>query len=185
MLFLDWQECQCNAGLDLPFMPNVVVLSAGGYGNVPVPLLAGPTSVEETAPMDQRGLLANSPGSLFLATHDMRKRLAEFMNRSFHPNERFVGRNALREHIMADSRVSLVPREVVRGAFDLAETVQMGLVPVHVYGAYDVYDDVPWVPYKDMFENFGCMLKISESEPLLKKLFSVCIAGLEAKEQCP
>ena len=26
----------------------------------------------------------------------------------------------------------------------------MGLVPVYVYGVYDVNDDVPWVPYKDM-----------------------------------
>ena len=92
-------------------MPNVVVLSASGYGNVPVPLLAGPENVEKTVPMDQRGLLANHAGSLFLAPRDMRKRLAESINRSFHPNENFVGRHASWEDFMAVSRVTSVPEE--------------------------------------------------------------------------
>ena len=76
------------------------------------------------------------------------------MNWSVHSSEMFVGLNASCEHIMAVSRVSFVPRGVWRGAFDLVETVQMGLVPVHVYDVYDVYDDVLWVSYKDMSETF-------------------------------
>ena len=35
-------------------------------------------------------------------------------------------------------------------AFHFAEAVQVGLVPVYVHDVYDVNDDVPWVPYKDM-----------------------------------
>merc|ERR1719434_104755 len=77
---------------------------------------------------------------------------------------------------MADSRVSLVPRGFGRTAFHLAETIQKGLVPVYVY------DDVPWVPYKDMFEQLGYVLNIDEVEPFLKNLSSVSIADLEAKE---
>lgn len=167
---------QSDSGLDLPFMQNVVVLSAGGYGNVPVPLLAGPKSVEKLVPMDQRPLLANYVGSLVHAPHDMRHRMAESMHRSFQPNEMFVGQSVSWEHIMADSRVSLVPRGFGRTAFHLAETIQKGLVPVYVY------DDVPWVPYKDMFEQLGYVLNIDEVEPFLKNLSSVSIADLEAKE---
>ena len=104
-LFLVFQQSPCDAGLGLPFKPNEVVLSAGGHGNVLVSLLAHPKSVE---PMVQQSLLAHFSGSLFLAPRDMRQRVAEFMNKSFLPNEEFVGRNASGEHILADSRVSFV-----------------------------------------------------------------------------
>ena len=105
-LFLVFQQSQCDAGLGLPFKPNEVVLSAGGHGNVLVSPMAHPKSVE---PMVQQSLLANFAASLFLVPRDMRQRVAEFMNRSFHPNEEFVRRKASGEHIMADSRVSFVP----------------------------------------------------------------------------
>ena len=71
-----------------------------------VSLLAHPKSAE---PMVQQSLLANFAASLFLVPRDMRQRVAEFMNRSFHPNEEFVRRKASGEHIMADSRVTFVP----------------------------------------------------------------------------
>ena len=129
--------------------------------------------------MDLQGLLANFAGALFLAPRDMRKRLAKFVNRSFHPGEMLVGRDASRENIMADSRASFVPRGVVRGVFHLAQTLRMGLVPVYVY---DVFDGVSWVPYPDMFEKFGHVLNIGESEFFVKDLIDVCIAELEAKE---
>ena len=48
--------------LDLPFASNVVPLIAGGYDHVPVPLLAGPETVEKTVPMDQWGLLVHHAG---------------------------------------------------------------------------------------------------------------------------
>ena len=38
---------------------------------------------------------------------------------------------------------------------------------VHVY----VYDDVLWVPCKDMFEKFGHVLNLSESELFFKNPF--------------
>ena len=104
-----------------------------------MPLLAGPKIVEKTVPMDQRGLLANHAGSLFLAPHNVRKRLAKSTNRSRHPNAMFVGRISSCEHIVAESCVSFVPRGMRHSAFHLAETVHMGLVPVYVC---DVYDDV-------------------------------------------
>ena len=47
---------------------------------------------------------------------------------------------------MANSQTSLVPRGFGRTAYHLVETLQMGLVPIYVY------DDIPWVPYADLFE---------------------------------
>ena len=79
--------------LFLPSMPNEVVLGDGGRGSALVPLLACPKSVEKTVAMDLRGLFANCSGSLLLAPRDAHKRVAEFTNRSFHPNDKFVGRH--------------------------------------------------------------------------------------------
>ena len=55
-------------------------------------------------------------------------------------------------------------------------------MPVYVQDVFEVHDDVSWVPHKDMFERFGHVLKIGESEPSLKNLSSVSFAELEAKE---
>ena len=73
-----------------------------------LPLQDSPKSVEKTVPMDLWGLFANCCGSLLLAPRDAHKRVAEFMNRLFHPNDKFVGRH-------------------------LAKTVLMGLVQVYAY----------------------------------------------------
>ena len=50
---------QCDYGLDLPFVQNVVDLSAGGYGSDRVPLLIGANSVAKThiAETIQKGLV--------------------------------------------------------------------------------------------------------------------------------
>ena len=104
---------RCNVGLDLPFVSNVVPLSAGGYDDVPAPLLVTLESVENTVLTDQLGSLVNCASSLFPAPHDMRMRLAESM---------LVGRSASCGHIVADSCVSFVLRGVRRSAFHLAET---------------------------------------------------------------
>ena len=55
-------------------------------------------------------------------------------------------------YVMMGSCVGLVPRGVERCVSHFADTVQMGLVPIYVC---DVYDCVPWVPHKDMFEKCG------------------------------
>ena len=85
----------------------------------------------------------------------------------------------VRDDVLKDSRVRVVPRGVERGAFHHADAVHMGLVRVYMY---DVYDGVSRVPYKDLQQRFGHELNISESEPFLEDLIGVCIAELEAKE---
>jgi hypothetical protein len=55
---------------------------------------------------------------------------------------------------MADSQSSLVPRGFGRTAYHLMETLQMGLVPIYVY------DDTPWVPYADLFQDLGYVTQV-------------------------
>ena len=48
---------------------------------------------------------------------------------------------------MKNSRASLCLRGFGRTSFHLAETIQLGLLPIHVY------DDLPWIPYRAVYEN--------------------------------
>ena len=65
---------------------------------------------------------------------------------------------------MVDSQLSLAPRGWGRSCFHLAETLQLGLVPVYVYS------DVPWVPYEALFRRIGYVASFGTLEALLKEL---------------
>ena len=76
------QRCLVSVvGFDFPFMPNEVVFSAGGYGNVLVPLMVCSKSVEKTVPMGQKGLFTTFAGAFVRVPRDMRKGLTKFMDR--------------------------------------------------------------------------------------------------------
>ena len=60
-----------------------------------------------------------------------------------------VGQSKEWRAVMADSRMSLCPRGFGRTSYHLVETLQMGLVPIHVHS------DTPWVPYARLFERVG------------------------------
>ena len=56
---------------------------------------------------------------------------------------------------MASSRASFAPRGQGRSTFMLAEIVNLGLIPIHVFS------DVAWVPYADLFSSFGYVTNLS------------------------
>ena len=51
--------------------------------------------------------------------------------------------------MMGQSRFSLCPRGFGRSSYHVAETVQLGLIPIHVYS------DRPWIPYAHLFDSVG------------------------------
>ena len=57
---------------------------------------------------------------------------------------RLAGVDSWRD-VMDASKLSLCPRGFGRSSYHLAEAVQMGRVPIHVYA------DEPWVPYEALF----------------------------------
>ena len=73
-------------------IPNVLVLSAGGYGHVPLPLLKQTEAVLPLVPMEARSLLVSFVGSLDSAPHRLRHRMrdelgaaAQALGRELHP----------------------------------------------------------------------------------------------------
>ena len=101
--------------------PNILVLSAGGYGHVPIPLLLRTASLNNHRPLAARqylvsyvGTVAHGPGAIRFRLQD----LVTDLSRSEGFNATFAQGPAWRE-IMAESVLSLVPRGSGRTAYHL------------------------------------------------------------------
>ncbi len=82
-------------------------------------------------------------------------------------------------HLQSDSRFSLTPRGYGRTSYHLCETIQVGLVPVHVYS------DVPWVPYADLFKEIGFVSDSTNTGlgNLVSELKGISLQQFEEKER--
>jgi hypothetical protein len=156
---------QNDVGLDMPTPPNVLVLSAGGYGHVPVPLFKQNEDRNNDVDVANRTIDMSYVGSLGNEPHNMRQRLHDNMltfresSNTTWTYEYYHGNNW--KEVMRNSRWSLVPRGFGRTAYHLMETLQMGLVPVYVYY------DVPWVPYMELFREIGYVTDASSLPDLI------------------
>ena len=184
-------------------IPNVLVLSAGGYGHVPVPLLKQTEALRRAPPIAQRALLISYVGSLDNAPADFRRRvsataIATAAQHGFHYKvgrglparwsammprlvERAVCYLSGYEEwrgVMAASRTSLCPRGFGRSSYHLAETIQMGRVPVYIYS------DTAWLPYERLFRrSLGYVANLAELPALLISLRNTSNGELERRER--
>lgn len=190
-------------------LPNLLVLSAGGYGHVPIPLFKQDEAVVSNGkPVGSRSIGISYVGSLTNAPKDMRLRLHEHLllslpsssstntptssssntaSSSSNSNsynftyEYYYGLDW--RNVSADSRFSLAPRGYGRTSYHLMETLQMGLIPVHVY------TDVPWVPYSDLFlREIGFVARMDgvyedDIDGVLSRLKAMTVAEIELRER--
>jgi len=167
--------------------PNLLVLSAGGYGHVPVPLLLGRARQLPTAFADGESAAAIAGREYFISycgdfnhaprrlREQMRESVLKFVHQ--HPDKKaFLGKSTKWKEIMAISRFSLVPRGFGRTAFHLIEVLQSGLIPVFIY------DDVAWVPYRDLLEKIGFVVSIKKFAELLPRLASMPAEEIALRE---
>ncbi len=143
--------------------PNVLVINAGGDGNIPIPLIKGKIRRQPIPPHSafpwHVGFVGHSEG------HDISrvKALRNVMNSVTAHNRRVQREHSAAietceqyirydthsstdnstewQYIMGGSLFNLAPRGFGRATFRLAEVMQMGRVPVYMY------DDYPWIPY--------------------------------------
>mmetsp|Transcript_166196 Transcript_166196/g.403777 ORF Transcript_166196/g.403777 Transcript_166196/m.403777 type:complete len:436 (-) Transcript_166196:65-1372(-) len=184
--------------VDMNSVPNILVLSAGGYGHVAVPLLhtnAGSQSEakqnayagffsyqQHRVPLKERRYLFSYVGSLIHAPHDMRARMKKtvedfaqahnIMDKVLVPTEKTEGW----KDIMLSSRFSLVPRGFGRTSYHLAEALQMGVIPIHVY------IDQPWIPYPRAYEKLGLATTVEGLPAVMERLMRLSDAEVEQLE---
>eukprot|EP00964_Phaeocystis_antarctica_P019048 scaffold10504_cov67-Phaeocystis_antarctica.AAC.5 len=158
---------QVDAGLtgsgkvQMATIPNLLVLSAGGFGHAAVPLFK-----QTERPL---GNLLRS--EIWLATFrgsesapdafrsSMKRTVEATAARRGWATQVDVGVGSIvnwREQ-MRDTRVRLSPRGCGRTAYHLMETVQMGVLPLHVF----LDGDQSWLPYPDVFKHVGFASNLS------------------------
>jgi len=216
-------------GIRMEEYPNLLVLSAGGYGQVPLPLWkgippgrSGPNRVfgaVSTEPRPVRDYFVSYVGSVTHAPKNMRAQMKEVIERYADQHGIEVGsaptagtwlragkggtvfrkdvdfpsppasrilfynnhssqsqmKNVWRE-VMMSSRFSLTPRGFGRTAYHLSEIITGGLIPVHVY------TDVPWIPYREVYDTFGFHTDVAGLPALLDRLGSLSEEELRARE---
>lgn len=153
--------------LPMKKIPNVLVLSAGGYGHVPIPLLKqeeSPSDESSIQPSERQNMFVYT-GSLEHAPNNLRKKMHKALLASDLNYTHYYGNNWRR--VMQSALFNLVPRGYGRSAYHLMETLQSNLVPIYVYS------DEPWIPYQDVFNSIGYKTTFEELPTLAKRLTSL------------
>ena len=127
--------------------PNILVLAAGGYGHIPIPLIRGEKGTPDLA------IPWVPPPAKFEQT------IGFFGNQKQHGSTRpemlsqinaacieknislRVGQGPSWQKDMYATKFNLAPRGYGRSSFRYAEAIQMGRIPVFLW------DDLPWIPY--------------------------------------
>jgi len=143
---------------------NILVLSSGGYGHVAIPLLKGP--LKRCDPLENHEFLISFPGTVAHAPGELREIMAGVVSSWSAENNisSFIGRSENWKKIMCDSHLTLCPRGYGRTSYRLAESIQLGRVPVFIYS------DVLWVPYPHLYEKFGYAANIYNIESVLQNV---------------
>jgi hypothetical protein len=170
-----------NDELPMTRIPNVLVLSAGGYGHVPVPLFAHNETLKNDQHPANRKYDISYVGSMGHAPKLLRETMHEHFTNYSHADkslnyEYYQGPDW--RNVMAASRFSLTPRGFGRTAFHLTEILQMGLIPIHLYS------DIPWVPYSDLFQQFGFINHFDHGlDALITQLLSMTAEQIVEREK--
>jgi hypothetical protein len=146
--------------------PNVLVLSAGGFGHVPIPLIKG--EVQYQPPPQTFTHEVSFIGSDRDERHLILTRALTFAKAvGFNTANRLT--SDWKAHIYG-TKFNLSPRGYGRSSFRLAEVIQMGRIPIQLY------NDVNWLPYMGTnmsLEHYGFQAGWDDVERLMKRLKSL------------
>ena len=91
---------------------HITILSAGGYGHVPIPLLKQPEERNNQIPIGKRKHLISYVGSKGNSPYGMRERMIDQKNHFYYYGEKW-------RQVMAESKFSLCPRGYGRTSVSL------------------------------------------------------------------
>ncbi|MBD2452895.1 exostosin family protein [Nostoc sp. FACHB-87] len=121
------------------FPKNVLVFSAGGGGDVPIPLLKG--SPEFKCPTKE--ILVSFMGRLDGASNsgNVRQKMYETLK-----EVAYFGQGSHWRSVMEKSTFTLCPRGLGQTSFRLYEAISVGSIPIYIW------DDIEWLPYQDVLD---------------------------------
>jgi hypothetical protein len=122
----------------VPVPDNVLILSSGGKGHIPVLLWLREFEPSEFGIAEEYTYDVVFMGHLW--THRIRQPLSRMILNRLH-NRAYVSCGNNWPAIYNQSKFILCPRGFGRNSFRFGEVLQMGMVPIFVY------NDVIWIPY--------------------------------------
>jgi len=141
--------------------PNILVLSAGGYGHVPIPLMKGDLQAPAVAP--KRSRMVTFIGKMLGNRREAVQAAQQMLGDDF---EWYRG-DKWQEKI-SSSQYALTPRGFGRTAFAVVEAIQLGAVPIYVW------DDVEWLPYRGSrnadWNTFGVSINVRDMHKIAEIL---------------
>eukprot|EP00457_Paulinella_chromatophora_P006182 gb/GEZN01006200.1/.p1 GENE.gb/GEZN01006200.1/~~gb/GEZN01006200.1/.p1 ORF type:complete len:424 (+),score=35.98 gb/GEZN01006200.1/:100-1371(+) len=143
-----------NFTRNLSNFPNLLILSAGGVGDAALPLYPHALVMDPVRRLPNAELLYDIAfvGSM---ESKLSRCLQHLVTTSSTNLSSYFGPANKARKIMKVSRFILVLPGMGRSSYRIAETIQMGLLPIFVY------TDSPWLPYTGWasFEKFGFAVK--------------------------
>ena len=144
------------------FPRNVAVFSAGGWGDLPIPLLKGSPPFSCPAkdiPLSFVGRIDGASDATGLRSR---------MHQALRDHAQFSSGPTWRD-VMARSTFSLCPRGLGRTSFRLYEALSVGSIPIYLW------DDREWLPYRDELDwsEFSLSLhidRVAELPDLLSRI---------------
>ena len=128
--------------------PNILVLGAGGYGHVPIPLVRGEKNQPDAAiPWDPPPAKGYDQTMGFFGNQKQHgstrsEMLSQINAACIELNVSLrTGQGPTWQKDMQGTKFNLAPRGYGRSSFRYAEAIQMGRIPVFLW------DDLPWIPY--------------------------------------
>jgi hypothetical protein len=119
---------------------NLLVISSGGVGHVPILLFKWQLNSSWFAPSARHQWVVSFMGSM--SHGPVRYRMASILRQEFGA-EFYCNQGSNWTWIGSQSKFIMAPRGISRNSFRLTETLQMGMIPVYAY------DDLIWLPYYD------------------------------------
>ncbi|WNZ27309.1 hypothetical protein HJG54_30950 [Leptolyngbya sp. NK1-12] len=121
------------------FPKNVLVFSANGGGDIPIPLVKG------NPPFDcpSKEILVSFMGNLGGSSNrgGVRQRMYEALK-----DLAYFGQGPHWRSVMEKSIFTLCPRGLGRASFRLYEALSVGSIPIYIW------DDMEWLPYQDVVD---------------------------------
>jgi hypothetical protein len=152
--------CQSDEGLkEVAFQhPNILTISAGGFGHIPIPLVKGEDAFENVPETFQFSVIFCGN----VKQHSRPEALENFKKSLIRHNQPYKI-STYSPNWPQDLRATkfpLAPRGYGRSSFRYTEIIHSGRCPIYIY------DDYPWIPYQGTnasIEKYGFYVKNSDS----------------------
>jgi len=168
---------QYASGIQENIRDNVLVFSAGGIGDIPIPLFKGLPKTKKKR--EERNILCSFMGHLS-GSYDVSGVRSKMANVLKEKEGFYFGLGTLEKFIDITSRsvFCLCPRGFGRTSFRLYEAMALGAIPIYIW------DDKEWLPYKEIldWDSFAISININDIGKLPNILHAHTAKMIEQKQ---